>query len=497
MLRNVVANFVAKVWAALVMTIVAPLYVAYLGIEQYGLVGFFLVVWTLASVFDLGLSAVLNREFSLRRADGTQTADLLRTFEVAHGALGLVLGMAIAVLAPLIVRHWLNAGPQTLESSIAAVRLMGVVVAAQWLSSLYTGGLLGLDRQVQLNAVNAAWATVKALGAVAVLAWVSPTVESFFVWQACAAALATGTLRILAWNALRTSQPPRVRWFLLATHKRFAAGVAGLTLLTALLTQADKLVASSALSLADFGRYSLAAAVASVVAYVVSSVYLAALPQLARAWQESPEAFSTLYHRVAQMMAVFILPPIAVAALLAEPLLAAWLRDRELAIAVAPVLSVLLAATALNGLVSVPLAAQLAAGWTGLAMRTNAVAIVIFIPAAMFLTRHYGTVGAALSWLLLNLGYVVFLVPMMHRRILSGQMARWYFVDVLAPLAMSVAAVMLMRWGLRAAPTPIQLGGVVFAALAVQAICIAALPDLRRAAATWFSRRGHSRATHQ
>ena len=41
--RNLIANYVGQGWAALIGLVFIPLYIKYLGIESYGLIGLFAV----------------------------------------------------------------------------------------------------------------------------------------------------------------------------------------------------------------------------------------------------------------------------------------------------------------------------------------------------------------------------------------------------------------------------------------------------------------------
>jgi hypothetical protein len=59
--------------------------------------------------------------------------------------------------------------------------------------------------------------------------------------------------------------------------------------------------------------------------------------------------------------------------------------------------------------------------------------------------REFGGVGAAFVWLALNLGYVAIGIPLMHRRLLPTEMSRWYWVDVLPPLAASTGVGLAWR----------------------------------------------------
>ncbi|MDD8018422.1 MAG: hypothetical protein PHP42_08615, partial [Bacteroidota bacterium] len=52
-------------------------------------------------------------------------------------------------------------------------------------------------------------------------------------------------------------------------------------------------------------------------------------------------------------------------------------------------------------------------------------------------------VGAASAWLILNIGYVFFEIPVMHKKILRDEMWRWYWNDISVPIltALSFAGV--------------------------------------------------------
>jgi len=61
-----------------------------------------------------------------------------------------------------------------------AFAVMGLVTALRFIENIYVSSMVGLQRQVLQNAVTSITATVRGLGAVAVLAWVSPTIGASF-----------------------------------------------------------------------------------------------------------------------------------------------------------------------------------------------------------------------------------------------------------------------------------------------------------------------------
>jgi hypothetical protein len=95
---------------------------------------------------------------------------------------------------------------------------------------------------------------------------------------------------------------------------------------------------------------------------------------------------------------------------------------------------------------SLPYALQLAHGWTRLSFLKNVVAVILLVPLMIWLVRHYGAAGAATAWIILNSGYFLFEIPIMHQRLLKKEMGQWYIYDVALPLGIIVTIEMLARF---------------------------------------------------
>jgi O-antigen/teichoic acid export membrane protein len=159
-----------------------------------------------------------------------------------------------------------------------------------------------------------------------------------------------------------------------------------------------------------------------------------------------------------------------------------WTGDLATVRNASAVLVALVIGTALNGLMHMPLALQMAHGWTRLLFATNAVGVLVMIPVTYLLGRRFGPAGVASAWALLNAGYVTVVVPLMHRRILVGQAPRWYGESVVVPLLGALAGALLVRWLAPAAPTGRFESVAVLASAAVAALLGASLltGDVRR-----------------
>jgi hypothetical protein len=74
--------------------------------------------------------------------------------------------------------------------------------------------------------------------------------------------------------------------------------------------------------------------------------------------------------------------------------------------------------------------------------------------------------GAAWIWVILNAGYCLISVQLMYRRILQQEKWRWYWKDVMAPVAASFLAAKAVQW-----LWPAWLGNIADLTLLVVATC--------------------------
>ena len=124
--RNVLANIAGRGWAALISLAVVPIYIHLLGIEAFGLIGFFLSLMAILSLLDLGLGTALNLRFaqySARSGKAQEMRDLLRTLEVVYWLISIAIGMTMAVLARVITANWIKPQQRTAETITQALTM--------------------------------------------------------------------------------------------------------------------------------------------------------------------------------------------------------------------------------------------------------------------------------------------------------------------------------------------------------------------------------------
>jgi len=151
------------------------------------------------------------------------------------------------------------------------------------------------------------------------------------------------------------------------------------------------------------------------------------------------------YHRGSLLMSLAILPIGIFLAFFSKEVLAIWTSNSELTNQTFLLVSLLVIGNTLNGIVHLPYALQLAHGWTKLAIYQNLVAVVVLCPTIYWASITWGAAGAASSWIVLNLGYLLVGNQIMHSRLLVKEKFKWYLNDVLVPLSVVITVCALGR----------------------------------------------------
>ena len=476
--NNIFANFVGKAWRGIFSLAFVPIYIKIMGIESYGLIGIFMALNAVFIVLDIGLSATLSRELSrlsIIKNSEQESRNLVRTFEIIYWIIGILIGIVIIILAPVITKYWItsvNIRDETIEQ---ALLIMGLLLAFRWPSAIYSGGLKGLQHQITFNVIKSSSILVQHIGAVLVLLFVSPSILAFFLWQSFAALLTTIVFAIWLWKLLpKSGYRSKFDIKLFLKNRKFASGMMGVSFVTILLMQIDKIVISKMLTLEMFGYYMLAFSTANILTNLVSPVHTALYPRLSQLVAIDMQTdISKLYHKGCRLASIIILPTAITLSFYAEEILSLWIGDPIIVKNSHIILSLLIIGTMIKSIMTMPYALQLAYGWTKLALYKNITALIIIIPLMIWMVNMYQGIGAAWAWIILHLGYIIFEVPIMHTRLLKGEMGRWYRQDIILPTLIVITINLISREILPVDATIIMIVSVMLSTLALTFIASA------------------------
>src|ERR1700722_9028437 len=446
--KNFTANVVGKMWTTAMSFIFLPYYIKLIGIEAYGLVGIYIALLALSNVFDLGLGSSMTREMARLSAKPTEPEEfrnLTRTLEVIYWTTGAFIAASLVFAAPFISEHWINAKDLPKETIRQGIFCIGIALGSLWPSFLYIGGLMGLQKQVSINAINVSVATVRGVGMIVILTYVSSTIQAFFLWQIITNVIQTTLTAMVLWKNLPKGTS-RFDLQILRRLKGYAMGITGITVVGMICIQLDKMVLSRILSLDMFGYYTLASSIACALSHISVPIYSVFFPHYSQLISlNDNERISSVYHASCQLMSALIIPTALFVVFFSSELILLWTQSVEMVQKTTLLVKLLMTGMLFNALALLPTTLQYAYGWTKLSLYLNLCNLACMLPLMYWSASRFGAEGAAWIWIVMNFVFLVASVQIMHQRIVKHEKLRWIGQDVGLPLLITLAVLITGR----------------------------------------------------
>lgn len=429
------SNLIANVYSLIVGIIFVPLYINYIGIEAYGVIGAFNGITTFLWLFDFGITTNINREMSkfYEQKDKRDLLDVKKTLEIVCYGLSGLISLFLSGFIALLAFYWFNSDRFTPAYLFSVLAILAISLVLQFPIAFYTGGLLGLNQQVPLNFINIFINTLKCVGSYAAVIYFDDKIRAFLIFQVILAVLQVLILKIALTKFTETDgYRGKFKREVLGRLKKFTSELFANNVVIILLMQSDKVILSRVLSLEDFGYYMLAYSITTMTVGIFSnSVTNVVFPNFSRlvAQDNRPELIKN-FHLSSQLMAWGMVSITTILAFFSQEILLIWARNPAVAEKTSLLLAVWAIGMGLNTLTLIPYYLQLANGRSNISFRFNLIALILNIPALIISSHFYGALGAAFCWLILNSVYLFTFIPVIRNNFLNFSLKDWYFKDV-------------------------------------------------------------------
>lgn len=434
--KNIIANYLGKIWGFVSIFVFIRLYINLLGIESYAIINFYTVILGLLVFADGGLTATLTRELA-RDIAISQKSNLVHTFERLYLAVCLLIIVSIYFSAELIANNFLQSKTYSVSQVAHYIRLIGVGVGLQLFSTLYDGGLQGLQQQVLTNKIRILWSLFKA-GIVLLPLYFYPNLEVFFWWQI----LCNVVLLVVFRHKLRMLLPnakPLFSIALLKSSSKYAIGMMGIAFISAINIQIDKLVVSKYLTVELFGHYSIASTLAQLPVVAIGPIITAVFPLLSNAVSKQDiRSIQLNFHKYSFLITVLATPVVLCAGIYAEPLVNLWTGKPDIANSIEIVVRMLLIGALFLCFQMTPYYLALANGFTGINLYSGIAGLLIIVPMMVYTINHYGMFGATMPWVFVNVASFFVIGIYIVVKFLNNQLSNWLIWDILIPAAVTL-----------------------------------------------------------
>jgi O-antigen/teichoic acid export membrane protein len=426
--RSLLANYAGQMVTVVLGMVMVPAYVRHLGVEAYGLIALNAVLLAWVQVLDLGLSPTLCRELGRMRDDASrqEVRVLLQSLEKFVAGMCTILIVLSIFTAPFFAQDWLNAKGLPLHQIEIAFVLMVLTVSSRWLSSLYRGGMVGIDRQPTLNVVVVVFAVIRAVLVVPVIT-IWPNVEVFFVWQLAAIVGEALTMRILLGHAI--GAPILTRTFsrtVLTARAKLSLSIAFSALMWATTTQIDKVILSKVLSLRAFGVFSMATLLASGILLLANPIQQAFIPRFTADSLGDSRRIIPAYFLASEITMLAVIPVAMIFVNVPELVLRMWSHSAPSTPEAWRILQCYALGNACAAIAGLAFLVQYAEGNLSLHIKGNVVFLLILVPAVLFGALHGGAIGVGYAWLAFGVLQVFVWISIVHSKFLPGINLRWY-----------------------------------------------------------------------
>lgn len=434
--KNIIANFLGKLWGFVSIFIFVRLYIDLLGIESYAIINFYIVILGLLVFADAGLTATLTRE--LARDINLQTkANLVYTFERIYLYICFLLIFLVMVFSGYIANNFLKSNVYSTDTVAFYLRLIGVGVVLQLFSTLYEGGLNGLQHQVLTNKVKIIWNTTRS-GLVLIPLYFMPKLEIYFWWQI----LCNIILLLVFRNFLYTHLFASKLIFSIELFKsvsRYAFGMMGIAFISAINIQLDKLVTSKYLSLTEFGYYSIASTLAQVPTIIAGPIIISVFPIFTGyVSQLNIGELCKAYHKFSFLITIIVAPVAFCIAYYSIPIITLWTGKPEIAVATNYVVKLLILGGFFLCMQLTPFYLALANGLTKINLYLGCICLIFVIPSMILGIKNYGMLGATIPWFLVNLISFIVVGLYVTNKFLVGNVFKWLIFDIFFPVIITV-----------------------------------------------------------
>lgn len=436
--KNTLANYAGQMYLMVIGVVVTPLYLEYLGPEPFGLIGFFAMMQAWLNLLDMGMSPTLSRQVAHQRGLGNGYEFLLRiikSFELIFIVIALLVGLIFFISSEWMASEWIHLQSLSTQEVAYVFCLMGIAAGLRLVSSLYRSGLLGFEDQIWLNISLIIIASVKYIGSLLLIIYVTNDVLVFFLYQ-----LAVGFLELLLvlWRFYRlmpatTFSVPIISFHLDAIKSviPFSIAIAYTTFIWIAVTQVDKLILSGKLALTDYGYFSLVVLISSVINALSGPIGQAIQPRLTLLLSSGKKKeMLDLYRASTQVVTLISMSVAVLVALFSQPLIYAWTGSHEAALWAKDILFWYALGNGIYAILAFQYYLQVAHGDLKLHVRGGNISLLFDVPVMVYAALEFGAFGAAVAWFCLRLLWFMFWVPVIHSRFAPGLHVGWLLRDV-------------------------------------------------------------------
>lgn len=398
--HNTILNLAGQALPLLAGVITVPVILRGLGIERFGLLALCWGVLGYFGMFDLGLGKATTRAVAevLGRGELQRLPALAGTCLLSHTVVGILGGLAMSGLTPLMATRILKISPALVPEARTSLLILSAAVPVVVSSAALRGILEAGQRFALVNWVKApSTALVFLIPAMATQFRIGlPGIVLLIGLGRLGAGLAYWKLCHYAFPVLRNAL--RVDASLVAPLLSFGSWVTVSNVVGPVLAYLDRFLIGSIVSVSAVAYYSGPYELVARLWILPWSLVFTLFPAVAVLNAHGAHAeMKQIYGRSVKAVVMVVGPLVLLLVFLAKDILRLWLGT-DFAVASAPVLRILAVGVLVVSAANVPFTFLQSLGRADLPAKFHLLELPIYLSLAYWMISRSGIVGAASAW---------------------------------------------------------------------------------------------------
>jgi O-antigen/teichoic acid export membrane protein len=413
MIKNIFWNFIGNFFSVLINIGLIPIYIKYLGIEEYAIVSILGVLNSIFVILDLGLGISINREIARMSAinDSIKNfSNTVKTLQYINLFTGFIIFLILFLLSDFISKKWFVSNSIPIEMLTNSIKLIGLVLFFRWPISFYSNILIGFQKIPLLNYIKIIFFIIQGLFTYLLLVFYNFNLIDFFVFLVIYYFFYFVTMLVLVWKIKYLNF--REGYFkkdVLYNLKKFIFGVSIISLLGVFFPIIDKFFVSKLFSLEIYSYYTIVMTIGFGVTQLVYPITSALFPSFTKLYfQKKIEASFFEFRFSFQLVGTLVISFLSIFFLYSQEILFVWTDSNVVYDRVKPIILPFIIGLFFYSFQIIPSLCVTAAGLTKKLTNNMIFVVVIYFVLLIISTFFEVLEFISYSWMISNI--ILFLI---------------------------------------------------------------------------------------
>jgi O-antigen/teichoic acid export membrane protein len=451
MIKNIFWNFIGNLFSIIINIGLVPLYIRYLGVEEYAIVSILGILNSIFVILDLGLGISINREIARMSAINdsvTNFSNTVKTLQTINLSTGLIIFLITYILSDIIGSHWFISKNLSHELIIHSIKLIGLILLFRWPISFYSNILIGFQKIPLLNYIKIIFFIIQGLFTIILLVNFKIQLINFLIFLVVFYFIYFLTIAFFVWKIkLLNFFEGRFKKEILINLKKFMLGVSIISLLGVFFPIIDKFFVSKIFSLETYGYYVILNSIGFGVTQLVYPITSALFPNFTKLYFQKKNNASFFEFRFSfQLVGSLVISFLSIFYLYSQEILFVWTHNNTVYEAIKINILPFLIGLYFYTFQIIPSLCVTATGMT-IKLRNNLIFTFLIYSFLLIISINYSTLEyISYSWMVSNMILFMLNIKLITVIEFRKNILKYIFIDIFYPTLAAIIFIIILKY---------------------------------------------------